>query len=82
MDFALGVIVVVGVAMGDPFIKPYAIEAGLPAALAPTRRSAALWSRTQASWPGGPEGIRKGGTPYRGVYGRHYRYLDAAAAPS
>ena len=36
MDFALGVIVVAGVAMGDPFIKPYAIEAGLPASLADT----------------------------------------------
>ena len=50
MDFALGVIVVVGVAMGDPFIKPYAIEAGLPAALADTPFAIVLLSASSMEW--------------------------------
>ena len=29
--------------------------------------------------PHASQAVRKGGTPYRGVYGRHYMYLDATA---
>ena len=50
MDFALGVIVVIGVAVGDPFIKPYAIEAGMPQWQAATPFALVLLSEASMQW--------------------------------